>query len=73
MINYAEDQRWIHPIKGRIGRPDIKFEPSIIGIYDGKLGFTDGRHRLIAMQELGYKYAIFEIPKNQLNLFNDLK
>jgi len=73
-INYGEDQRWINPkLNKRTGLPVMKFNPSIISIYDNKLGFTDGRHRLIAMKELGYKYAMYEIPKNQIKLFNELK
>lgn len=75
-INYAHDQRWLHPNKTgkRSLFPDMTFEPSII-MFDinDKLGFTDGRHRLIAMKELDYTHAMFEIPKSQINMFKKFK
>lgn len=73
-VNYSKDRRWLHPKTNTRSRfEDIEFEPSIISFYNNKLGFTDGRHRLVAMKELGYNYAMFEIPKTQLKLFNKLK
>jgi len=73
-LNYSKDQRWINPrTKRRSLFPDMIFHPSIV-MFDnnGKFGFVDGRHRLIAMKELGYKYAYFEVPKRQAKLFTNL-
>ena len=35
---------------------------NILGKDKGKIGFGDGRHRLIAAKELGATHAYFELP-----------
>jgi hypothetical protein len=49
------------------------FEPSIVGIYNDKLSFTDGRHRVLAASELNIPEIAIEIPKNQEHLFDYMK
>ena len=74
-INYSKNQRWINPSnKRRSIFPDMTFYASII-YFDNKnkLDFEDGRHRLIALKELNYKNAMFEVPKNQIKLFKKFK
>lgn len=72
--NYAEDPRPISPKDGtRKNWGDMTFEAPYITIDDGRLGFSDGRHRTIAMKELGYDNIIIEVPKSQIKLFDELK
>ena len=72
-MNYSTDQRYIDYRTGERKKELVTFEPSICGIYNGKLSFQDGRHRIIAMKELGYDEAVIEIPKNQKDLFKNLQ
>ena len=69
---YVTDNRYINPKTGERTNTNVSFETSVVGIYDGKLGFTDGRHRVLAAKELGYKEVAIEIPTDQEQLFNDL-
>jgi hypothetical protein len=72
--NYAEDPRPISPKDGtRKNWGDMTFEAPYVSIYNNKLGFSDGRHRVIAMKELGYDDIIIEVPKNQIMQFLELK
>lgn len=49
------------------------FQPSICGIYNGGLSFSDGRHRVLAAEELGIPEVAIEIPRNQEKLFDYMK
>jgi hypothetical protein len=51
---------------------EVMFEPTLASIYDGKIGITDGRHRIIAQKKLGYTHTYIEVPKEQKELFNDV-
>ena len=70
---YSLNQKWLRPDGTRSLFDDMFFEPSIV-MFDNKnkFGFIDGRHRLIAMKELGYTTAMFEIPKEQQSRFKQL-
>ena len=73
-INYAKDSRPISLKDGtRKNWGDMTFEAPYVTIDDGRLGFSNGRHRTIAMKELGYDNIIIEVPKSQVELFNKLK
>lgn len=68
--NYSVDQRWINPKTGeRHERNNAEFVPSLVSFYNDGLGFTDGRHRIVALKELGYDDVIIEVPKKQTHLF----
>jgi hypothetical protein len=72
-INFSNDQRYINTkTNERTNWGKVDFEAPYVLINNGKLGFSDGRHRTIAMKELGYDDIIIEIPKSQIQLFNDL-
>lgn len=72
-LKYAVDQRPISPKDGlRKNWGNMTFEAPYVSFTNGKLGFSDGRHRTIAMKELGYDNIIIEIPKSQENLFKNL-
>jgi len=72
--NYANDPRPISPKDGtRNDWGDMTFEAPYVSIYNGKLGFSDGRHRVIAMKELGYDDIVIEVPKDQIHQFMELK
>lgn len=68
--HYTLDPRWINYKNGE--RSDITkavFNPTIISFIDNCLDIQDGRHRLIALKELGIKYAWFEInPKEYTDM-----
>jgi hypothetical protein len=51
----------------------MQFEAPLVNINNNRLGFSDGRHRVISMKELGYDDVIIEVPKNQIHLFDELK
>lgn len=53
--------------------PRATFEPSIVSIYNNRLGFTDGRHRVLAAYELNIPEVAIEIPKDQEHLFDYMK
>jgi len=72
--NYAEDPRPISPKDGtRKNWENMTFEAPYVTIYNSKLGISDGRHRIIAMKELGYDDIIIEVPKSQIMQFMELK
>ena len=72
--DYSNDQRYMDfKTKERTNWGNMEFEAPYVGIYNGKLGFSDGRHRVISMKELGYEDIVVEIPKKQIKLFDELK
>jgi hypothetical protein len=50
---------------------DARFNASVLGIYNGKLSFTDGRHRVLSAYLLGLKFVPISIPKNQVQIFKE--
>ena len=44
-----------------------------MGIYNGAISFGDGRHRILAAEELGIPEVAVEIPRNQEHLFDYMK
>jgi 8-oxo-dGTP pyrophosphatase MutT (NUDIX family) len=73
--NYKTDKRPIHPTTGEridyLGKHS--FEPSVASFdMNGKLGFTDGRHRILAAIESGINKVGVLVPKNQVDMFKDL-
>lgn len=44
--------------------PELTLEASYVYVYAGRLSFTDGRHRLIALKELGATRAVIEVTKD---------
>jgi len=72
--DYSKDQRYMDlQTKERKNWGNVVFEAPYVTIENNKLGFADGRHRTIAMKELGYSDIIVEVPKSQVRLFDDLK
>lgn len=70
ILNYAKDNRWINPKNGsRSDYSKATFEPSIVAINNGKIGFEDGRHRILAAKELGISSIGIEVPKAQAEQF----
>ena len=67
--DYLLDNRWINPKTNERTNIKVNFEPSVVGIYNGKLGFEDGRHRVLAAKELGFKKVAVEVPKGQVAEF----
>jgi hypothetical protein len=67
--DYLLDNRWINRKTNERTNTKVTFEPSIVGIYNGKLGFEDGRHRVLAAKELGFKKVAVEVPKEQVAEF----
>jgi hypothetical protein len=53
------------------------FEPSVVGIYGSPgheyVSFSDGRHRVLAAEELGITEVAIEIPRNQEKKFEFMK
>ena len=70
--NFSEDPRAFHPKTGERWSYEMVFEPTEASIYNGKLGVTNGRHRMVALKNLGYTHAYIEVPKDQTDLFKDL-
>lgn len=73
--NYKDDKRPIHPKTGE--RVDYlgthSFEPSVVSFdMNGKLGFIDGRHRILAAIESGIDKVGIEVPKDQVGMFSEL-
>lgn len=68
---YAQDQRPMDPRTGE--RYDygskVTFEPSDVAMYNGKLSFGDGRHRMLAAMQLGLTAVPVEVPKEQAAMF----
>ena len=61
---------------------NVEFEPSRVGLYkiagsfSGEgygITFHDGRHRILAAEELGIPEVGIEIPKNQIDKFEEFK
>ena len=72
-LDYCNDDRFIDFKTGdRNEYSKVYFEAPLVSIDYGKLGFSDGRHRVIAMKEIGYKNIIIEIPKEQIELFKNI-
>lgn len=72
--SFSKDQRYINHNTGeRTSWGITTFEAPYVSIDYGRLGFSDGRHRVIAMKELGYDDIIIEVPKSQVHLFDELK
>lgn len=74
--DYINDDRWINPKTGERSEKHydkMTFEPSVASFYNGRLGFEDGRHRIMAAKELGLKKISLEIPKNQINIFKEFE
>jgi len=65
-------KNWNNPEAKKLQRYPI-FEPSVIGIYNGVISFSDGRHRILAAEELGIPEVAVEIPINQEYLFDYMK
>lgn len=71
--NYVDDPKYINIKTGqRMNNNEVMFEPTEASMYNGKLGVTNGRHRMVALKNLGYTHTYIEIPQNQKNLFIDL-
>jgi hypothetical protein len=70
--NYIHNDRVINPKTGERTKYEIRFEPSIVDIYNNKLSFEDGRHRVLAAKEMGLKEVAIEIRKDKLGLFQEL-
>ena len=69
---FSEDPRSIHPKTGERWSYTMMFEPTETSISNGKLGIKNGRHRMVALKNLGYTHAYVEVPKDQTDLFKDL-
>jgi len=65
-------KNWNNPEAKKIQRYPI-FEPSVVGIYNDIISFGDGRHRILAAEELGIPEVAVEIPRNQEHLFDYMK
>ena len=70
--NYINDDRIIIPKTGKRTNIKVRFEPSIVYIFNDKLSFEDGRHRVLAAKEMGLKKVAIEISKDQIDLFKAL-
>jgi len=60
--------------------PSVVFEPSVVGIYHrdrkdkvGHISFSDGRHRILAAEELGIPEVAIEIPPHHEKYFEYMK
>ena len=72
LINYLSDNSFINPkTRERTRGTKVTYEPSVVGLYGGKLSFEDGRHRVLAAQEMGATAVAVEIPKTQVNTFKE--
>ena len=69
ITNYADNPKMFHPKTGERWDYDVMFEPTESTIYKNKLGVSNGRHRMVALKNLGYTHAYVEVPKEQENLF----
>lgn len=70
--NYADNPKILHPKTGERWTYDVMLEPTEASITDNKLGVVNGRHRMIALKNLGYTHGFIEVPKEQESLFNSL-
>lgn len=73
----------LHAISGRVDRAKkfwienanrrgAVFEPTLALFYEGRLVVENGRHRLLAMKELGCRDAMIEVPAEQAWMFRVL-
>lgn len=72
ITNYAENPKMFHPKTGERWSYDVMLEPTEASMYENKLGVVNGRHRMVALKNLGYTHAYIEVPKEQENLFKEL-
>lgn len=72
VANYADNPKMLHPKTGERWTYDVMLEPTEASITDGKLGVVNGRHRMIALKNLGYTHGFIEVPKEQESLFSSL-
>lgn len=73
ITNYGENPKMLHPKTGeRWDNYDVMFEPTEASIYNGKIGIRNGRHRMVALKNLGFTHAYIEVPKEQKDLFTSL-
>jgi hypothetical protein len=72
ITNYSENPKMYHPKTSERWDYDIMFEPTETHIYNGKLGVTNGRHRMVALKNLDFTHAYIEVPKEQENIFKSL-
>lgn len=66
---YLKNDKRIDILTGDRTNDTVVFEPSIASIYDGKLSFTDGRHRILAAYNLGIPEVAVEVPSDQESYF----
>ena len=60
----------------RVEENDSRIDPielPMYNFYNNKLGVTDGRHRTVALKELGYKEIFIEVPKEQVSQFEIMR
>jgi DNA polymerase III sliding clamp (beta) subunit (PCNA family) len=69
--NYLNNPKLIDDRTGERTNYDARFNASVVGIYDGILSFTDGRHRVLSAYLLGLKFVPISIPKNQIQIFKE--
>jgi hypothetical protein len=50
----------------------MKFEAPYVSFDEDRLIISDGRHRIVAMKELGYNDIVIEVPSIQLKKFLEL-
>jgi len=67
--NYLNDNHLINPKTGERTKYEVEFEPSVVSFNSGRVGFEDGRHRVLAAKELGLKNVGIEVPKYQEEYF----
>ena len=72
ITNYGDDPRMLHPKTGERWHYEVMLEPTEVSIYNGKLGVRNGRHRMVALKNLGYTHAYIEVPQDQKDLFSSL-
>lgn len=72
ITNYSENPKMFHPKTGERWSYDVMLEPTEASMYENKLGVVNGRHRMVALKNLGYTHAYIEVPKEQENLFKEL-
>lgn len=72
ITKFAENPKMFHPKTGERWIYDVMLEPTEAAIYNGKLGVGNGRHRMVALKNLGYTHAYIEVPKEQKDLFKSI-
>ena len=72
VTNYSDDPRIFHPKTGERWNYEVMLEPTEAGFYNDKLGVRNGRHRMVALKNLGYTHAYIEVPQDQKDLFKIL-